>query len=286
MSFALLLLNVILLNTFDSTSKFCVQLTGALEPAGGFTSITNFASQPHLPASCPPNDFHITFDNNQKLARSSGRIKEGASVLVGICTSVSYIEPGFESNIMRYNSLNPGTWLKQPSVSLLQSVNNQEKHEIKCFSTYQDDFLKENLMKVGSEQQSSYDGSFYDRIDVSLIHEEQGLYVCSECQFMFPSTSDNICPSCLYNPMMYGVGHDPYKMANSFHPPKPAKKLFYCNVCKEIIDASEEGINLHPHPHWTKHFSDILLCPGPGHIEINMARVLLDYLWVPLIEDV
>ena len=138
--------------------------------------------------------------------------------------------------------------------------------------------------------------------------------------------------------MMYGVGHDPYKMANSCHPPKPAKitiaapvnenpssiksvrnileeiqsrlpedikwvtvwsdgvpyvygsqlqvKLFYCNVCKEIIDASEEGINLHPHPHWTKHFSDILLRPGPGHIEINMARVLLDYLWVPLIEDV
>ena len=123
----------------ESTSKFCVQLTGAWEPAGGFTSVTNFVLQPHPPASCPPNDFHTTFGNNQKLACSSGRIKEGASVPFGICTSVSYIEPGFESSIMRNNSLKPGTWLKQPSVSLLQSVNNQEKHEIKCFSKYQGD---------------------------------------------------------------------------------------------------------------------------------------------------
>ncbi len=49
---------------------------------------------------------------------------------------------------------------------------------------------------------------------------------------------------------------------------------------------AEERITDHPHIDIHKLFGNILLRPGPGHLEINFARVLFQYLWIPIVGDV
>ena len=74
-------------------------MTGAWEPSGGFSTVNGFVLKNRDPAVRPPDDFHITMDKNKKVAKSFGRLKQTHQP-VGMCTGVTYIEPGFDSNFM------------------------------------------------------------------------------------------------------------------------------------------------------------------------------------------
>ena len=66
-------------------------------------------------------------------------------------------------------------------------------------------------------------------------------------------------------------------------------ELKLCSVCFELV----ETVNLKPHSEenhkgvcsFENILTEILLRPGPGHIEMNMSRLLLNFLWVPFLEE-
>ena len=80
----------------------------------------------------------------------------------------------------------------------------------------------------------------------------------------------------------------PYTIASNLQ-----DKYLFCNVCKEeiknMVDIEElEKMKsghtaLHQNETCTFHnlFYNIILLPGPGHLELNMGRLLLKLLWVP-----
>ena len=55
-----------------------------------------------------------------------------------------------------------------------------------------------------------------------------------------------------------------------------------CTVCEEYIDSSDKDIHvaLHESDHisFANPFENLILIPGPGHIELNMGRKLLNLL--------
>ena len=63
-----------------------------------------------------------------------------------------------------------------------------------------------------------------------------------------------------------------------------------CTICEEYIDSSDKDIHvaLHESDHisFKKPFENLILIPGPGHIELNMGRKLLNLLWVPLLRRI
>ena len=140
----------------ESRSKLCVQLMGAWEPAGGFTSVSQFVSQQRPPAECPPADFHVAIDNNQKVSKSSGRIREGSTVPVGICTAVSFIKPGFDTHLMADENLKPEKWMQAPNADTLESIRNQEAHDTEFFSVQRENFISNELSTVVEEQSVSF----------------------------------------------------------------------------------------------------------------------------------
>ena len=322
----------------ETGSKLCVQLTGAWEPSGGFTTVTGYVTQQRPAAPCPPGDFHLTIDNNQKVAKSSGRIREGSTVPVEICTAISYVEPGFKSEIMCKDNLSPQTWKSAPSTDIMDKLNNSEESQKKHFASHRNKYICEKLREVQAEQKVPLSNIMYDHIDLSIRHEADEFSVCTSCDYVFPQStdSDRICPACGYNPSKFDLGHDPYKAATSNHPNKPASItiaepcmvnpcsvsavrevmneltdrlpqttkwvplwsdgvpylyasklqdcIFFCETCNHDIDINDDDD--HQHQLTQRVFGNFLLRPGPGHIELNMAKVLLDYLWAPLLGDV
>ena len=113
-------------------SKLACQIAGAWEPAGGYTTISSFLMRPHELAGIPDGNCNITIDNNQKIARSSGRICEGSSVPVSICTPVIYITSDVRDDndnalpIMEEPSMSPGQLLHSPDGAVMTVVDTQE----------------------------------------------------------------------------------------------------------------------------------------------------------------
>ena len=66
---------------------------------------------------------------------------------------------------------------------------------------------------------------------------------------------------------------------------KLQERLWWCKTCKEVIDISVDEHKQHQN-NLVRALDYIILRPGPGHIELNMTKTLLDYLWDPLGRDV
>ncbi len=54
----------------------------------------------------------------------------------------------------------------------------------------------------------------------------------------------------------------------------------------DVFCFAETSLEAHEHESLEKLFDFVLARPGPGHIEMNAAKVLLQYLWVPLASEV
>lgn len=200
------------------------KITTQLLPAGSYTTIHSYLSEPRQPAPCPTGDIHITIDNNQKVSKCSGRIREGSTVPVHICCAVSYIKPGFTSNVMGNANLKPGNWLKPPYKDTMDKLNAEEEKLIDEFRKHRYSFIDEKLTKVQEEQGKAVDDSVYDFVDVSVLHEKQGFSVCSKCAFVFARNGDNDnCESCGHSSRYHDIDIDPYYQATNHHPGQPAK---------------------------------------------------------------
>ena len=67
---------------------------------------------------------------------------------------------------------------------------------------------------------------------------------------------------------------------------KLQERSHICSVCKDEITCEmlDEHSQIHREPvTLMKMYGDILFRPGPGHIELNMARTLLKFLWHSLL---
>ena len=63
-----------------------------------------------------------------------------------------------------------------------------------------------------------------------------------------------------------------------------------CSVCDDIVDicSIEEHKAIHSKQRisFLRLFPNLIVRPGPGHIEMNMARKLLSFLWIPFMKNV
>ena len=55
----------------------------------------------NLNLKCPPGDENVAVDNEQRVGRSSGRIREGSSVRVDICTTMSFLSTDSTLNLQQ-----------------------------------------------------------------------------------------------------------------------------------------------------------------------------------------
>ena len=195
----------------ETRSELACQLTGAWEPAGGYTSVSNFFMQPREPAVVPSSNVNITIDNNQKVARSSGRVREGSSVPVSVYTAVSYIKQDIvEDPIMSNEGLKPGNWLQPPDETIISKVNEQEKY-LNVFRQKRQEYISELLIDVYSQQKTN--DYLYDYVDTSLLHDN--MKVCNKCNSVLLDSKSGNCPICKCSFVSHDSDCDSYKSASN-----------------------------------------------------------------------
>ena len=302
----------------ETRSKLACQIADAWEPAGGYTTISSFLMQPREPASIPDGNVNITIDNNQKIARSSGRICEGSSVPVSICTSVSYITSDVRDDdddalpIMEEPFMSPGQWLHPPDDAVMAVVDAQEELHLHHFRRKRDIYIDEVLNEVCCQQQVRENLQIFDYVDLAVLHDETKLHVCSQCLYVSKDISSGVCPNCKMSFVSHCPDYDPYKSANGCHYGKstvtignpvmvnPCSMDSVATVVNDIFSRFPDNLAWAtlwsdgvPYLYGCKGqdqeddiFSKFLFRPGPGHIELNMARLLLEFLWDPVCKDV
>ena len=119
----------------STNSKIASQIFGSSRGAGSYTTVTKVITTPSDPLECPSmRDIHTAIDNNQKVGHHSGRIREGSSVPMSICTSVSHISPPIKSMLQYSDTLKPSVWLNQtPLNECLKLVEELEEKMINIF---------------------------------------------------------------------------------------------------------------------------------------------------------
>ncbi len=70
------------------------------------------------------------------------------------------------------------------------------------------------------------------------------------------------------------------------------ESIYSCSACGAEIDTKGMSFQEHVsecHPETEGSFKRVFDCiipkPGPGHIEINMTKILLDVCWMPVYPD-
>ena len=146
------------------------------------------------------------------------------------------------------------------------------------------------------------------------MHEDKGFTACSKCLNVSPLTAENNqCESCGHNPSIAEpcmVNPSSIKTVQEVaqniqerlpegkwvtvwsdgipyvHGSQLQDQLFHCTTCGDIINIKTQDKDLHQHTALSKLFGNLLFRPGPGHIEIKMARTLLPYLWDPVLQAI
>ena len=72
-------------------SKDVARLTGCWKNSGSYTTLSQIVASPCPPIPCPNGDVHNTVNCNQKVGRTSGRIKERSKVPTSICSTMCHI---------------------------------------------------------------------------------------------------------------------------------------------------------------------------------------------------
>ena len=326
-------------------SKVATNLLGSWEPAGSYTKVQTYINAPSDPPKIPDSDVHLAVDNEQRVGRSTGRIREGSSIRLDICTTMSCLQPHENKNLQQKDELKPAVWRKRDADDLkaaIADVEGEEEKAMKTFRQYRQNLVAEIINDVNSE----IDGNMKDHIDTAVLQKEKGLdnYVCCKCRFV--STNTDPCPKCKYDPNQHPSDHDIYHRTPSQHPKHPprviiaepcmvnpntkvnvqtvlehvreqsntsgekkAREWTYvwcdavpyllgskvqdetlkCALCEEMVkktDMKQHQTQNHQdqETEYETWFDDIFLRPGPGHIELNMARALMKLLWDPFLQ--
>ena len=184
------------------------QLSGAWQPSGSYTTINHVLNTPSPAPKPPDQDVHVTFDNNQKVGFASGRIREGSTVPMSICTAVTYIFPTPASNLQQ-TSLNAST------ESIEVRMQNVKIFEQQCndhFLKYRSSYIQEVINRVKDEQVG-----MSDYIDTAVVQQSLGQKndVCTKCSYVYPVSQNRICPQCKHDPDHHQLNYDPYYRTKS-----------------------------------------------------------------------
>ena len=123
---------------------------GATQGSASYTTVHNFITAARNPLQCPAGvDVHHAIDNNQKIGRHSGRISEGSSVPMSICTSVSHILPSIPSYLQYDAALKHSNWLGTGEImDNLALVEELEGSLLNVFRSYRGAFFEEICQEV------------------------------------------------------------------------------------------------------------------------------------------
>ena len=308
-----------------SHSKIITSVCGSWEPSGSYTKVNEILKSPTPPLNITgKNDIVVTFDNEQKVGRHSGRIREGSLQSISIITTVAVIEtkPPTQYQFLPYRRND------FDSVATITSVNSLEARFLEIMRLYRHRFVEEIIGSVFDEQFQNDTDFVIDAVDVAVMNE--GKYVCS-CGHMEDNTS------------FFQHGFDKYFRTASMHTLSPTIKnadpilvnptgfenctevlsqiriqaidssenrksvvvtcdgvpythaseiqdeYLECLVCHKLIKKDEKKGHTENHKvnkiEYKRAFGELLLRPGAGHIELNMGRKLLNFLWIPLMSE-
>ena len=325
-------------------NKISTVLAGGWEPSGGYTKIHDVLAAPCQPPACPSKDIHVLFDNNQKVGRSTTRIKEGSAIPMSICTSVSFIQSHGARDLQNNMGLMKSQWQPLFPEEEMRKVNDLEEEYLGTFRNYRADTMKSSLVRVCAELEMGGGGeNGLDYVDVAVFHREakhKDIIVCRVCMTVYPKGGTCICTKCHNDPLRHPKGFDPYQRTPSLSPAQPSTVTILdpCMVnpaskiaVQKVLDHIKEVCDIPNSRKWVSVWSDgvpylyacqiqdnvhkclscgeltsisvskeqccancdlspayteFLLRPGPGHIELNMARCLLSSMWVPLISHI
>ena len=319
-----------------SHSKGITSICGSWEPSGSYTKINEILNSPSPPLTITGcNDIAVTFDNEQKVGRHSGRIREGSKQSISIITTVAVIEPRPTS---QYQFL-PYKRIDLDSAAIIKSVNSMESQYLETMRIYRHKFVDEIINVVYDEQIQNDVDFIIDAVDIATMNE--GSYVCS-CGHLEDSLFE-VCSKCGINTSFFDHGYDKYFRSMSMHSSTPAvsnadpilvnpigiesvtkvlqeikhqaisnsngrqcvvvtcdgvpythaseiqDEQLECLTCHKLLKKveKEEHSNLHDDrdTQYARPFKELLIRPGAGHIELNMGRKLLSFLWVPLLSE-
>jgi hypothetical protein len=135
---------------------------------------------------------HVTFDNNQKVGHTSGRIREGSSIPMSICTAVTYITPNSESTIQQTSDLCNNNWLDY-GTKPVEKIQFLEKQSTSVFRRYRATFEEEIINEVFEDHSKAT----RDHIDIEIVQEDHGYnnIVCHRCRYVHAKL-DTLCPNC------------------------------------------------------------------------------------------
>jgi hypothetical protein len=266
-----------------STNKNVCALNSACGPAGSYGTIVNWISYNskecvHVPDK---NDVLTFFDNNQVLARI-WRVHYDAKAILSAITTVVHIFP-FKPSFLQWNSaLSPRKWLFEDSFSIpCQSILSMYTSASSTFRVFRERFINDRLSHIFQEQRADVTG-FVDEVGDLLSRRKkqktEGGSLTSRVKedvYNFLSEHHNGPPTIVIgnpipkNPCSYeSVKEVLINIKNDVGvPEKRSWSLVGCDGLPYLI--ASKVIRENPE------LQDLLLQPGLGHWEMNMAKGIL-----------
>lgn len=321
-----------------SKSKMACNVLGVSEGSGCYTKVNSLLNKESIPLEIQDeSNIVITFDNEQKVGKHSGRIREKSKQPLSIITTVGVIETKPEEKT-QFDAV-----YRQPTnyAESMVRINDLEKVYRDIMGNYRSQFLAEMISAVVEEQK--FDAQGTDYVDKTLHFNNT--FICPVCHHVDNNFFET-CSSCAFNTSFYDHGYDKYFRTPAQHIGVPVinnaepvlvnpasienvktvlesietdvftkekrrkwvtvmcdgvpydfastlqDRYKVCGICSNYID--NELLTEHSKFHAVKEdaiaeftlpFERIFLRPGPGHIELNMGRVLLSFLWEPFMKS-
>lgn len=325
-----------IISYLTSKSRTVSSIMGMWESSGSYTRVVELLTKPSPPLIMPKNcDITVTFDNEQKVGRHSGRLREGSKQPTSIITTVATIKTNPHSTVQfDFQPFKTTT----TTMELIDKVNRQEDIYRDQMRQYRASFMEEILKDVVQDQFiEEVTDDVKDFVDIAVSNSNSFVCKCKYIGIFFTT-----CPSCGNNSSFHPLNFDRYSRTNSCHliekpdvkhaepyPKNPASfenvrevlkrindeaiinterkwvsivcdgvpyvyasqiqddtKL--CETCHKIVlldDLEDHSCTSGNQIRFSSNFEKLLLRPGPGHIELNMGRNLLKFLWHPFLEE-
>ena len=154
----------------------------------------------------------LTFDNEQKVGRHSGRIREGSKQAISIITTVGIIEVNPQSRLQFRDAVRT-----EIDYSLILSkVKDVEKVYHDHFRKYRYNITNEILQDVVDEQfwSLTLGDALNDYIDIAI--DTPGAYICPSCRNADQSIFST-CSNCNFQMDFFDHGYDKYHRTESHH---------------------------------------------------------------------
>ncbi|XP_062577048.1 uncharacterized protein LOC134238946 [Saccostrea cucullata] len=273
-----------LLSYYVSSSKTVCNLYSSAHPSGSYSSVLNWIEQHSQSSIDVPfhNDIITYFDNNQVLARN-WRVRYDAKAILSTITTVVHFSLNPPYNLQNNDSFSPRLWLYQSSISdsmqkVLALVNHYEDH----FRYLRENYIEGRLQILAAQRRPGLTDP-EDTISILLKNEKKTKFSDkSRCQvdcYSFLEHNHKNTPNIhmgnpiSVNPCSFNaIKSILEKLKTELGVPERRKwSIIGCDglpylLCQRVLQDNPE-------------FQDLLVQPGLGHFEINMAKAVIKLLW-------